>query len=138
MHEAVMGTTITPLSEIASSFKRFASDNPAIQAIVDSLPAEAVKNGVLSPKALEKTLPDLLEKGQCQFMVGDDGHGLFARIRSGINSRLFQTWSDPQPLPQNADPTGNVDQVSKLISVSKIKIFLEHKKYSNNFFKKHW
>ena len=110
MHEAVMGVEIKPLGEIAANFKRFAGDIPAVQAIVDSLPTEAVAKGVLSPKALERTLPTLLEASQCQFMVGDDANGLFARLRSALNSRVT-SWSDPTPLADDVDPTGNVDQV---------------------------
>jgi len=112
MHDAVFGKSVRPLSNVAANFKAFAIDDPAVNAVIDALPPLAIEKGVLSPKSLEATLPALIEKGKENFMVGDDAHGLFARMRSKLNATcLFTKWSDPAPLPDGADLTGNVDKI---------------------------
>jgi hypothetical protein len=114
MSEAVMGTTITPLSQIASNFLNISSNIPAIDAIITSLPEKAIEKGVLSPKALENTLPKLLNSVKCQFMVNEEGNGVMARLRSAMNSRMTK-WSEPKALEENAELTGEIDQASCLI-----------------------
>jgi len=110
MQEAVLGVANVPLTPIAESFHLLCAEDEAIRAIVSSLPDEAKEKGVLSPKVLEASLPALLETSQCQFMVNDEGNGLFARLRSAVNSR-FSTWNAPAPIKEVQDISGDFNQI---------------------------
>lgn len=53
-------------------------------------------------------------------MVNEEGNGLFARLRSAVNSR-FSTWNAPAPIKEVQDISGDFNQVIILIECNAFK-----------------
>ncbi|CAG5103754.1 Oidioi.mRNA.OKI2018_I69.chr1.g920.t1.cds [Oikopleura dioica] len=98
MQSAVMELPLKPLSCVRKLVQGI--EDQSVHAIIDSIPSEALDSGVLSPKALESTLPRLLEAAKCQHMIGKDAHGLFARLRSSVTNK-FTNWSKPAAISES-------------------------------------
>lgn len=107
MQSAVMELPLKPLSCVQKLVKGI--ENQSVHAIIDSISTEALESGVLSPKALESTLPRLLEAAKCQHMIGEEAHGLFARFRSSVTNKLT-TWSKPAAFEEK-DSDLNLDKL---------------------------
>merc|ERR1712037_483368 len=107
LQSAVMELPLKPLSCVRKLVQGI--ENQSVHAIIESLPTEALESGVLSPKALESTLPRLLEAAKCQHMIGEEAHGLFARLRSSVTDK-FTKWSKPAAIQEN-DSDLNLDKL---------------------------